>query len=408
MPVADLADWMDEYDRPGFVWYVKRLAANDTLATNSNQAGPYVPKTFMFGIFPQLNTTDIKNPDVWFDLYIDSHADYRKVRAVYYNIKPRGEGTRDEIHVTNFGGRQSAILNPESTGALTVFSFAVDANGHAIDCHVWVCDHETQEDLIEERIGPIEPGEKTIWTPVEGRTMDLLKPATRADCYLRPAEIPPAWLQKFPTGEEIIRKAVEFRTSTGMNPDARLMRRRHCEFEIFQSVEEALFLPRILDGFTNINGFLGLAQTILQSRKSRSGNSLELHAKEIFIEEGLRSLQDFHHKPITGDGKRPDFLFPSQAAYDDPAFPSGKLRMLAAKTTCKDRWRQITHEADRIATKHLLTLQEGVSEGQFNEMVGAGVQLVVPTALHDAYPKEVRPHLMSFESFIADVRLSAL
>ncbi|MDP9053914.1 MAG: type II restriction endonuclease [Acidobacteriota bacterium] len=82
--------------------------------------------------------------------------------------------------------------------------------------------------------------------------------------------------------------------------------------------------------------------------------------------------------------------------------------MLAAKTTCKDRWRQITHEADRIAIKHLLTLQEGLSEGQFNEMVGAGVQLVVPTALHDAYPKEVRPHLMSFESFIADLRLSAL
>jgi hypothetical protein len=58
--------------------------------------------------------------------------------------------------------------------------------------------------------------------------------------------------------------------------------------------------------------------------------------------------------------------------------------MLAAKTTCKDRWRQILNEADRIPAKHLLTLQEGVSEGQFREMNDAGVRLVVPRALHDA------------------------
>jgi len=408
MALADLADWLDEYDRPGFVWYVKRLAANDTLATNSHQAGPYVPKGFMFGVFPSLNTISIKNPDVWFDLYIDSHADHRKVRAIYYNTKPRGEATRDEIHVTNFGGRQSALLDPDSTGALTVFAFAVNEVGTAIECHVWVCRHETEEDAIEERIGPIEPGEYTVWTPAVGRKVDVDSPHARATCHLAEEEIPPAWLARFPTGEEIIRKAVELRITTGMNPDQRLLRRRKCEYEIFQSVERAVYLPRILEGFTTVDGFVGLAQTILQSRKSRSGNSLELHAREIFLEEGLRSMQDFHHKPVTEEGKRPDFLFPSQAAYENPSFPASRLRMLAAKTTCKDRWRQITHEADRIPTKHLLTLQEGVSEGQFAEMVGAGVRLVVPTGLHDSFPTTVRPHLMSLESFIADVRLSAI
>lgn len=34
-----------------------------------------------------------------------------------------------------------------------------------------------------------------------------------------------------------------------------------------------------------------------------------------------------------------------------------------------------------------------------------GVQLVVPTGIHDAYPNSVRPHLVSFESFIGDIRL---
>ena len=81
--------------------------------------------------------------------------------------------------------------------------------------------------------------------------------------------------------------------------------------------------------------------------------------------------------------------------------------MLAAKTTCKDRWRQILNEADRIPTKHLLTLQEGVSENQFQEMVEANVKLVVPQGLHESYPEWVRPHLISFESFIADVRFLA-
>ena len=79
--------------------------------------------------------------------------------------------------------------------------------------------------------------------------------------------------------------------------------------------------------------------------------------------------------------------------------------MLAVKTTCKDRWRQILTEADRIGTKHLLTLQEGVSERQFQEMVGAGVQLVVPEPLKTSFPASVQEHLQTVESFIADIRL---
>jgi hypothetical protein len=82
--------------------------------------------------------------------------------------------------------------------------------------------------------------------------------------------------------------------------------------------------------------------------------------------------------------------------------------MLAVKTTCRDRWRQILSEADRIPEKHLLTLQEGVSEAQFREMTGAGVQLVVPAGLTDKFPKTIQPHLQTLESFIRDVRLLPL
>jgi hypothetical protein len=404
MPVADLTDWLEQFSAPEFVWLVKRLSGNDTLATEAHQAGPYIPKEFLFEIFPALNRPEAENPDLTFPLFIDSHADAREIRAVWYNNRLRG-GTRNEARLTGFGGAASALLDPDSTGALTVFAFRTKKN----ECHVWVCQHETEEEIVEDRIGPVEPGKALVWSAKGLAIPDVLPPIAkiRANCWLSPAEMPAAWLKHFPTGEEIIRKTVELRSDAALNPDKRLLRRRECEFEIFRSVEEAVELPVIKAGFKTIDEFTARAQTILQRRKSRSGRSLELHARALFVEEGLKEGTQFVHQPPESDpGKRgPDFLFPSGAAYADPAYPSTRLRMLAVKTTCKDRWRQILTEADRIGKKHLLTLQEGVSERQFQEMVDAGVQLVVPEPLKTTFPASVQEHLQTVESFIADVRL---
>ena len=82
--------------------------------------------------------------------------------------------------------------------------------------------------------------------------------------------------------------------------------------------------------------------------------------------------------------------------------------MLAVKTTCKDRWRQILNEAERIGTKHLLTLQEGISANQFKEMQVENVQLVVPAPVISSYSDAIRPHLQTLESFIGDIRLLRL
>jgi len=410
MPAGDLTEWLEEHGGPGFVWYVKRLSGNDTLANQSHQAGPYIPRDFLFRIFPALARQEIKNPDILFDLYIDSHADYRKVRAIWYNNKFHGnpKGGRNETRVTGFGGGASALLDPESTGALTVFAFRTAEPPSISECHVWVCRHETEEDLVEDRIGPIEPGKWLIWPPSQGLLFADMSAPVRTSCWLEQSEIPAAWLARFPSGAEIIRKAVELRDDSSLDPDRRLLRRRECEFEIFRSVEQAIELPNITAGFADVDSFIARAQTILQRRKARSGHSLELHARQIFVEERLVEGTHFSHQPESDPGKRPDFLFPSAAAYRDPAFPADRLRMLAVKTTCRDRWRQILNEADRVPAKHLLTLQEGVSETQFGEMTRAGVQLVVPLGLTDKFPRSVQPHLQTLESFIGDVRLLPL
>ncbi len=98
-----------------------------------------------------------------------------------------------------------------------------------------------------------------------------------------------------------------------------------------------------------------------------------------------------------------NFLFPSAGAYHDTEFPVENLRMLAVKTTCKDRWRQILNEADKIHQVHLFTLQEGVSLAQYREMRESGVRLVVPSSLHKKYPEAVRAELMTLGAFIAEL-----
>jgi len=398
MALIDLTDWIGENDfaQDDVVWCIKRLSANDTLATGTHQAGPYMPRPFMFEVFPEMNRPGDENPDMEFDLYIDSHADHRKVRAVWYNQK-----SRNEVRITRFGGSSSALLDPDSTGALAIFSFGPARGQSGRECHVWVCDSAPEEDVVLDIVGWVEPGIFRFM----GRRSQADVADSNDDCRLAPDQIPSHWLDRFPDAEALLNKVIGLRPLDGLDPDERLVRRRDCEYAMFQSVEEAIALPVVKQGFGSMDDFIAFAQTTLQRRRVRSGRSLELHTRQIFIEEGLFENKDFTHGGETESGKRPDFLFPSKFCYDDPNYPVANLRMLAIKTTCRDRWRQVINEADRIPIKHLLTLQEGVSEGQFAQMKNAGIQLVVPAGLIVSYPSSLHHELTTLESFIGDLRL---
>ena len=252
MPVMDLLDWIGEYSGSGSAWFIKRLSANDTLASGGHQAGPYIPKGFMFAVFPSVNRPASANPDKTFSLYIDSHSDSKVARAVWYN-----QGTRDETRITRLGGGQSALLDPESTGALAVFVFPEGQDCENSECHVWVCDHETEADLVEERTGPVEPGVWKVWTPGEAGQLRLPQMGSGASCWLSREEIPAQWLKGFPSGADIVKKTIELRPLPGVSVDRRLLGRRECEFQVFSSVEEAITLPLISDGFNNMADFCG-------------------------------------------------------------------------------------------------------------------------------------------------------
>ena len=398
---TSVSDWLDDFSVGTAIWYIKRLSGNDTLANGSHQAGPYLTQGALFHLFPRMRGQTDANQECWIDCHIESHGENREVRVVWYNNKYRG-GTRNESRITNFGGQDSAMLDPENTGAVVVFAFLQGRFGERKICRVWIARDLEEEEAIEDRVGFVAPGETRIMHPA---AIDpIISPDREGSCWLSPEKIPAEWLDDFPTGAEIISKAIELRPAMDIDPDQRIIRRRKCESDLFFSLEEAVELEMIQTGYETMELFVNKAQSILQRRKSRAGRSLELHARAIFMEEGLQEDQDFSYQKTTEGRKQPDFLFPSAQNYHNDRFPDNRLRMLGVKTTCKDRWRQVLNEADRIETKHLLTLQEGISENQFKEMQEYGVQLVVPSPIIRSYREDIRAHIKTLESFIREIK----
>lgn len=400
----ELRQWMETVSGEGWHWYVKRLAGNDTLLTAAHQAGPYVAKPIAFKLFPSVQASTEKNPRARFEASIDSHGAEAAPTLIWYNNKLTDGRTRHECRITNWGGKVSPILDPDATGAICIFAFFQEGEYDSKVCRIWLCGSTEEEDAAEDRVGPVEPGLGFLYN-ASGKDSSLVEVPSIADapCHLAPDEIPSAWNFIFPEAATVVAFAVARAASARQKPpDERLVRRRKCEYEVFRSVEAGVVLPRITEGFATVDLFMDFANSVTNRRKARSGASLELHARTIFEEESVPHA----YNARTERRKRPDFLFPSAAAYQDPKFPTEKLRMLGVKTTCKDRWRQVIDEAERIPEKHLLTLQEGVSLTQFAQMRAAGLRLVVPRPLHKRFHKKMRPHLLSLGDFIRHVKKS--
>ena len=79
---------------------------------------------------------------------------------------------------------------------------------------------------------------------------------------------------------------------------------------------------------------------------------------------------------------------------------------LAAKTTCKDRWRQVLNEADRLKgqPKYLCTLQQGISIAQMDEMQAENVILVVPKPYIKTYPADRQDRIWTLSRFVEYVQ----
>ena len=191
------------------------------------------------------------------------------------------------------------------------------------------------------------------------------------------------------------------------DPDLVLMAWMEREEILFRTLERYLISDRLSKGFSgemsagvDVDGFLSFSLSVQNRRKSRVGLALENHLELLFVENGLR----YARTAITENKSKPDFLFPGMAEYHNPAYDTLKLTMLGVKSTCKDRWRQVLAEADRIDDKHLLTLEAAISTHQTDEMAAKHLQLVLPRSLHPTYTPAQQAWLIDVQSFTYLVR----
>lgn len=180
------------------------------------------------------------------------------------------------------------------------------------------------------------------------------------------------------------------------DPDAAVLALMEREEVLFRTLERHLIGDRLQAGFAEVDDFLKFSLSVQNRRKSRAGSALENHLEHLF---GLLGVKG-ERTPVTEGKAKPDFLFPGTKAYQDLTFPAELLTMLGAKSTCKDRWRQVLAEADRIVDKHLLTLEPSISVNQTDEMQQRQLQLVLPRGLHETYTKAQQGWLMPVSDLI--------
>ena len=184
------------------------------------------------------------------------------------------------------------------------------------------------------------------------------------------------------------------------SPDKILLNWYDTELSMFRSLEEKVYNPIYTKPFPDCQSLIEFSNKILNRRKSRAGKSLEHHLSAIFTAQKLI----FEEQVVTENNKKPDFLFPNGVCYHNFEFPAEDLTILGAKTTCKDRWRQVINEADRVDERYLFTLQQGISKNQLKEMADENVKLVVPESHVDSYPEEYRESLNTLSGFIVIVK----
>ena len=177
------------------------------------------------------------------------------------------------------------------------------------------------------------------------------------------------------------------------------------EEQLFRRLERRIVAERVSDGFhasglVDVDGFLAFSLSVQNRRKARAGQALENHLEAVFEAQEIRYTRGAE----TENRNKPDFLFPGVAEYRLADFPTNRLTMLGAKSTLKDRWRQVLSEAERIDQKHLLTLEPGISENQTNEMRAKSLALVVPRRLHGTFKPAQQEWLLDLTAFLAVAR----
>lgn len=368
--------------------FTKYITANDAGATGGHQAGFHIHKN-SWKLFFNKPGEKGQNKDKF--ITIKWQDDFETTsRFIYYGV-----GTRNEYRLTRFG-RGFPFLQDENIGDLLIIS---KKSEDYYEAFVLQSDEEIEDFFAELNISTTDTN-GIIPEQFEQEAEDILLKCFNAYINSVKIDFPPTvdlaanarncYLGAYKINPNAIRK----------NPDKQILDWIDAEFQLFKAFENDRYASTIQTKFKSVEELIVTANTILNRRKSRAGKSLEHHLSEVFNNFELV----YATQAKTEGNKKPDFLFPDIEAYQNPNFKEEKLIMLASKTTCKDRWRQILNEADRIKTKHLFTLQQGISKNQLEEMYKYDVCLIVPKPYLKSFPPEFRDRILTLDKFVNQVK----
>ena len=363
------------------------ITGNDTGTTGSHQAGFYIPKCaskLLFDVPGRKGENKEKTVQIkWQDDFTTESC-----------MKYYGQGTRNEYRITRFG-RSFPFLQDDNVGDLLIIAkfteedyvgYVLSSDDDIDDFFAWFNLSPGETNQIIDVAGDVKP-DKEIDNLIQEfvdqytdfpETRQMAKGAR--DCYNKAYRIT----------EDALKS----------KPDEVLLNWVDTEYRLFKYMEEKVYADAITHPFNSIDSFVKMANEVLNRRKSRAGKSLEHHLADIFTHNELV----FEEQAITEDNKKPDFLFPNAKCYQSSVFPGNDLVVLGAKTTCKDRWRQVLSEANKVETKYLFTLQQGVSKNQLKEMQDSKLTLVVPHQYITSFPIEYQSTISDLTGFIQMVK----
>lgn len=368
--------------------FCRFITANDTGKNGSHQAGFYIPKCAAALLF---DTPGVKGENKDKIVTVKWQDDFiTESRFVYY-----GQGTRNEYRITRFG-KGFPFFEEDNVGDLLVlaqesedyyYGFVLQTDQDIDDFFAFF---NLSSEMTNQLIDIIQAK-----TPEKRLNDEIQQVVSRYSDF-------PETVQMAKIARDIYNKIHNVTNSKICKyPDAQLLKWFDTEFKLFRGFEEKIYASVYSRPFPNCQELVKFSNAILNRRKSRAGKSLEHHLATIFTAAQL----EYEAQAVTEDNKRPDFLFPSGEAYHNLLFPADKLVFLGAKTTCKDRWRQVLNEANRIDVKYLFTMQQGISKNQLREMKHENLKLVVPAPYLSSFAKEFQPEIETLASFINIVKI---
>ena len=363
------------------------ITGNDTGTTGSHQAGFYIPKCASALLFDEPGRKG-ENKEKTVQIKWQDDFTTESCRKYY------GQRTRNEYRITRFG-RNFPFLQDENVGDLLIIAKFTEEDYAG---YVLSSDEDIDEFFAYFNLAPDETNQLI---DIDGSVKPDEKIAQLLQSFV-------AQFNNFPETRQMAQGARDcYNNAYGIaenalrnKPDEVLLNWVDTEYRLFKCMEEKVYADVISKPFGSIEAFVQTANEVLNRRKSRAGKSLEHHLADIFTHNELV----FEEQAITEDNKKPDFLFPNGECYHNMQFPADDLIVLGAKTTCKDRWRQVLTEADRVDVKYLFTLQQGISKNQLKEMHDSRLTLVVPHKYIASFPQEYQSEISDLKRFISLVR----